>query len=193
MAVLRALFDSAFGKIKPLEQKMGHTDQILHLFAVPCGDCNGCILEVMALKGAVFNISASGLAFVDHPAIANILLITGVLTRSMIPYLEKNWELMPEPKAIVSIGACAIDKGIFEENYAVLKESTGGEDCVLKIEGCPPAPQQIMEGLLGLLGLSLQSQPDLNPRPLPPQNHLSPSEELQHPLLTNENSDNLTE
>lgn len=188
MAVFRALFDSVLGKVKPLDPQKGHTDQILHLFAVPCGDCNGCILEVMALRGAAFDLSASGLIFVDHPAIANILLITGVLTRSMIPYLEKNWELMPEPKAIVSVGSCAINKGVFEENYAVLKESTGGADCILEIEGCPPAPQQIMEGLLGLLGLSHQS--DLNPRP---QSHPSPSEEPQRLLLINENSDSLKE
>ncbi|EUK18253.1 NADH-ubiquinone oxidoreductase 20 kDa subunit [Commensalibacter papalotli (ex Servin-Garciduenas et al. 2014)] len=191
MAVIRALFDSVFGKVKPLDKKTGHTDQILHLFAVPCGDCNGCVLEVMALRGAAFDISASGLVFVDHPAIANILLISGVLTRSMIPYLEKNWELMPEPKAIVSIGSCAINQGVFEENYAVLKESTGGEDCILEIEGCPPAPQQIMEGLLGLLGLSVQV--DLNSRPHHHLSHLSPCEEPQHLLLINENSDSLKE
>lgn len=189
MAVIRALFDSIFGKIKPLDQKTGHTDQILHLFPVPCGDCNGCILEITALRGAAFDISASGLAFVDHPAIANILLITGVLTRSMLPYLEKNWELMPEPKAIVTVGACAIDKGVFEENYTVLKETTGGEDCVLQIEGCPPSPQQIMEGLLGLLGLRPQQSQSGLPHHSPPSHDEVP----QHPLSANESFDSLGE
>ncbi|MDI2090610.1 NADH-quinone oxidoreductase subunit B family protein [Commensalibacter oyaizuii] len=166
MAILRALVDSVFGKIKPLDKTIGSNNQILHLFPVPCGDCNGCILELLALRGGAFDITASGIAFVDHPAIANIMLISGVLTRAMIPYLEKNWALMPEPKAIVTIGFCAIDKGVFEENYAVLKETTGGDDCILQIEGCPPAPQQIMEGLLKLLGLP---HPDHQPRQPPSQ------------------------
>lgn len=167
MAVLRAIIDSVFGKVKSIDKKTGHTDKILHLFPVPCGDCNGCILEILALRGAAFDITASGLTFVDHPAIANILLITGVLNRPMIPYLEKNWELMPEPKAIVVIGECAINKDVFEENYSVLKESAGGEDCILQIEGCPPAPQQIMEGLISLLGIQRNPLPSEEPQYLP--------------------------
>lgn len=159
MAVFRVLKDSFFGNLRPLDKAYICKGKLLNIWPVACGDCNGCILEVQALQGAAYDIKRSGLCFVDHPAIANIMLLTGVMNRTMIPFIEENWCLMPSPKAFVMVGECALQKSLFEENYSVLKKNLGGDEYVVDVEGCPPSPQQILKELVSLLAPSLVHPP----------------------------------
>lgn len=188
MVFLQALFDSIMGKTLPLEKFTAREHQIIRIFHVACGDCNGCVLELQALTGAAYDISSSGIMFVDHPKGADLLLITGLLNRPMIPYLEKSWELMPEPKAIITLGMCAVNRHIFDGNYTVFDESSGGEDCILQIEGCPPSPSMIMKKLMNLR-IDQDQKVNLPSSPL----SLSHSESPEHLPLIDENCDNLKE
>src|SRR5260370_552840 len=110
---------------------------------VDAGSCNGCELEIIALNNPVHDIERFGIQFVASPRHADMLLVTGPVTRNMELALLKTYRAMPEPKVVVAVGACGISGGIFGENYA----SLGGIDKVfplyLYIPGFPPPPQPL--------------------------------------------------
>ena len=125
---------------------------------VDAGSCNGCELEIVALNNPVHDIERFGIQFVASPRHADMLLVTGPVTRNMELALLKTYQAMAEPKVVVAVGACGISGGIFGENYA----SLGGIDKVLPVDvyipGCPPRPQALLHGILlavGRLGESL--------------------------------------
>ncbi|CAK7192019.1 NAD(P)H-quinone oxidoreductase subunit K, chloroplastic [Commensalibacter sp. Nvir] len=151
MSLTKALLHSIFGYVQVLDPLTGAKNIPLNIFPLACGDCGGCILELLALKGAAFNLSSYGFSLVHHLESANALLVTGVLNRSMLPSLEQSWATMREPKAIIMLGACASNKGIFEKNYTILNKAINTHDCILNIEGCPPAPKDIVESIIKLL------------------------------------------
>lgn len=188
MAFLQALYDSIMGRTLSLEKFTNHQNSVLKVFHVACGDCNGCVLELQALMGAAFDLSSSGIVFVDHPSGADLLLITGLLNRPMIPYLERSWEFMTEPKAIVTLGKCANNRHIFKENYTVFAESADGDECILQIDGCPPSPSRIMKNLMNLK--VDQNQGKVLYRDSPSSFH---SESLEHSPSICENCDSLAE
>ena len=123
----------------------------LSLFAVDPGSCGGCELELRMLDSVVHDLTRFGLRFVDSPRQADVLLVTGPVTRALHAPLAQAWEATPEPKFVVAIGDCAIDGGVFKGSYAV----AGGVDTALPVDlvvrGCPPSPTAILEGLLLLL------------------------------------------
>jgi Ni,Fe-hydrogenase III small subunit len=123
----------------------------LSIRAVDAGSCNGCELEMQALNNAFYDLERFGLRFVASPRHADVLLVTGPVTKNMREALERTYRATPDPKWIVAVGDCAIDGGLFAGSYAC----TGGVASVipvdLHIRGCPPRPEQLLKGLLALL------------------------------------------
>jgi len=123
----------------------------LSIRQVDAGSCNGCELEIIALQNVAHDLERFGLRFVASPRHADILLVTGPLTRNMAEALTRARAATPEPCWVVALGDCAVDGGVFRGSYAVL----GGVEAALPVDlvipGCPPAPEQILEGLLALL------------------------------------------
>ncbi len=115
---------------------------------VDAGSCNGCELELNALGNLYYNLEGLGIKFVASPRHADMLLVTGPVSRNMSQALAITDEAMPDPKIVVAVGDCAINGGIFGESYA----SMGGVAKVLKVDlaipGCPPEPIVILEGIL---------------------------------------------
>ena len=118
---------------------------------VDAGSCNACELEIHALNNAFYDLERFGLRFVASPRHADVLLVTGPVTKNMREALERTYAATPDPKWVVAVGNCAVDGGIFAGSYAV----TGGVDSVvpvdLHIRGCPPTPNDLLKGLLALL------------------------------------------
>ncbi len=119
---------------------------------VDAGSCNGCELEIVALNNPIHDIERFGIHFVASPRHADMLLVTGPVTRNMELALLKTHRAMAEPKVVVAVGACGISGGIFGENYA----SLGSVDKVLPVDvyipGCPPRPQALLHGILLAVG-----------------------------------------
>jgi Ni,Fe-hydrogenase III small subunit len=118
---------------------------------VDAGSCNGCELEIHALNNAFYDLERFGLRFVASPRHADVLLVTGPVTRNMRQALERTYNATPDPKWVVAVGACAADGGLFAGSYGVV----GGVNAVLPVDlhipGCPPSPIQLLKGLLALL------------------------------------------
>ncbi len=123
----------------------------LSLHALDPGSCGGCELELRMLDSVVYDLARFGLRFVDSPRQAEVLLVTGPVTRALQAPLLAAWEAAPDPKFVIAIGDCAIDGGVFKGSYAV----AGGVDTTLPVDfvvrGCPPPPEEVLEGLLLLL------------------------------------------
>jgi Ni,Fe-hydrogenase III small subunit len=128
-----------------------HLGRSLAIRAVDAGSCNGCELEIHALNNAFYDLERFGLRFVASPRHADVLMVTGPVTKNMREALERTYNATPDPKWVVAIGDCAVDGGIFRGSYAVV----GGVGAVvpvdLHIRGCPPRPMQLLTGLLALL------------------------------------------
>jgi Ni,Fe-hydrogenase III small subunit len=123
----------------------------LSIRQVDAGSCNGCELEIHALNNAFYDLERLGLRFVASPRHADVLMVTGPVTKNMRQALLRTYNATPDPKWVVAVGTCAIDGGVFADSYAV----TGGvKDVVpvdLHIRGCPPSPTELLKGLIALL------------------------------------------
>ncbi len=143
-----ALAELAASLDRAARQRLGRS---LAIREVDAGSCNGCELEIHALNNAFYDLERFGLRFVASPRHADVLLVTGPVTRNMREALERTFNATPEPKWVVAVGRCAADGGVFAGSYAVV----GGVDAVipadLHIAGCPPTPLQLLQGLLALL------------------------------------------
>ena len=143
-----ALAELAASVDRAARRRLGRS---LSIREVDAGSCNGCELEIHALSNAFYDLERFGIRFVASPRHADVLLVTGPVTKNMREALERTWWAMPDPKWVVAVGDCARDGGLFAGSYAV----TGGVSEVvpvdLHIRGCPPTPTQLLEGLLALL------------------------------------------
>ena len=123
----------------------------LSIRQVDAGSCNGCELEIHALNNAFYDLERFGLRFVASPRHADVLMVTGPVTRNMREALERTYRATPDPKWVIAIGDCAGDGGIFAGSYAV----TGGVSNVVPVDlhigGCPPSPTAILKGLIALI------------------------------------------
>jgi Ni,Fe-hydrogenase III small subunit len=123
----------------------------LSIRQVDAGSCNGCELEIHALNNAFYDLERFGLRFVASPRHADVLMVTGPVTKNMRQALERTYHATPDPKWVVAVGSCAVDGGIFAKSYAV---EGGVEEVIpvdLHIRGCPPSPVALLRGLLALL------------------------------------------
>ena len=130
------------------QTRLGRSLAIRH---VNTGSCNGCELELRALSNVFYELERFGLRFVDSPRHADVLLVTGPLTRNLRTALEQAWDATPEPKWVVAVGDCAVDGGVFKGSYAVLGGTGLSIPVDLTIAGCPPSPARILSGLRSLL------------------------------------------
>jgi Ni,Fe-hydrogenase III small subunit len=143
-----ALAELAQSVNRAARARLGRSLSIRH---VDAGSCNGCELELHALSNAFYDLERLGLRFVASPRHADVLTVTGPVTRNMREALLRTYNATPDPKWVVAIGACAVDGGIFAGSYAV---AGGVKDVIpvdLHIPGCPPNPRQLLAGLLALL------------------------------------------
>lgn len=123
----------------------------LSIREVDAGSCNGCELEIHALNNAFYDLERFGLHFVASPRHADVLLVTGPVTKNMREALERTYNATPDPKWVIAVGDCAMDGGIFAGGYACV----GGVGEVipvdLHIRGCPPSPAELLKGLMLLV------------------------------------------
>ena len=123
----------------------------LSIREVDAGSCNGCELEIHALNNAFYDLERFGLRFVASPRHADVLLVTGPVTKNMSEALLRTYNATPSPKWVVAVGACAADGGIFAGSYAVAPGVSSVVPVDLHIPGCPPTPTALLQGLLALM------------------------------------------
>ena len=120
----------------------------LHIREVDAGSCNGCEVEIAGLNSPVYDIERFGIHFVASPRHADMLLVTGPVSRNMELALRKTYDATPAPRLVVAVGACGCSGGIFGQNYATV----GGVDKVIPVDvyipGCPPNPYALLHGIL---------------------------------------------
>lgn len=142
VATLAASLDGAARK------RLGRS---LAIREIDAGSCNGCELEIHALNNAFYDLERFGLHVVASPRHADVLMVTGPVTRNMREALLRTHDATPGPKWVVAVGDCARDGGVFARSYAVV----GGVDKVVPVDlhvpGCPPTPTALLKGLLTLL------------------------------------------
>mgnify|MGYP001332159737 CR=1 FL=1 len=149
MGLMRAVFDMTFRAGVQRMTSRGPGWPVM-LFHVDTGGCGGCGMELKALSCAPFDMQGAGFGFVQSPRQADMLVVTGPLTRAMMPVVQAAWEAMPAPRGLICVGACALDGGVFGQNYAVMGGFEHHVSIDLAIPGCPPAPADVLESLCGL-------------------------------------------
>jgi len=120
----------------------------LSIRQVDAGSCNGCELEIHAVNNAYYNIEGLGIKFVASPRHADLLLVTGPVSRHMEIALKRTYDATPEPKLVVAVGDCACDGGIFGESYATCGKVANVIPVDVVVSGCPPTPTAILQGIL---------------------------------------------
>src|SRR5580658_3568979 len=123
----------------------------LSIREVDAGSCNGCELEIHALGNAFYDLERFGLRFVASPRHADVLMVTGPVTKNMREALQRTYNATPDPKWVVAVGDCALDGGMFAGSYAVVGGVSSVVPVDLHIRGCPPRPLDLLKGLLALL------------------------------------------
>jgi Ni,Fe-hydrogenase III small subunit len=115
---------------------------------VDAGSCNGCELEINALNNPYYNLEGMGIKFVASPRHADLLLVTGPVSRHMKTALKRTYDATPEPKLVVATGDCGCTGGIFGESYASCGRVSNAIPVDVAVSGCPPTPVAIMQGIL---------------------------------------------
>ena len=144
-----ALAELAGSLDRAAKRRLGRS---LSIREVDAGSCNGCELEIHALQNAFYDLERFGLRFVASPRHADVLLVTGPVTKNMREALERTYNATPDPKWVVAVGDCAADGGIFAGSYAIAGGASKVVPVDLHIRGCPPSPTKILKGLIALLG-----------------------------------------
>jgi Ni,Fe-hydrogenase III small subunit len=119
---------------------------------VDAGSCNGCELEINALNNPYYNLEGLGIKFVASPRHADMLLVTGPVSRHMEVALKRTYDATPEPKLVVALGDCGCTGGIFGESYASRGRVSNVIPVDVAVPGCPPTPLAIMQGILTAIG-----------------------------------------
>ena len=147
---------------KELSQDMNHwtnsatkireiIGRALNIRQVDAGSCNGCEAEIVALSNPYYDLERFGIHFVASPKHADMLLVTGPVTRNMAEAVKLTYEATPAPKLVLAVGACGVNGGIFAGSYATV----GGVDSVIPVDGyipgCPPTPAMLLTGILQVL------------------------------------------
>ncbi len=143
----------------------------LSIREVDAGSCNGCELEIHALNNAFYDLERFGLRFVASPRHADVLMVTGPVTKSMREALQRTYNATPDPKWVVAVGDCALNGGLFADSYAVVGGVSRVVPVDLHIPGCPPDPVALLKGLLALM----------EPEPARPAASAAPAEAPSEP------------
>jgi Ni,Fe-hydrogenase III small subunit len=125
--------------------------QALAIRQVDAGSCNGCELEIHALGNPYYNIEGIGIRFVASPRHADMLLVTGPVSKHMAIALKRTYDATPDPKLVVAAGDCACSGGIFGESYASLGRIANVIPVDVAIPGCPPTPTALLRGILAAI------------------------------------------
>ncbi len=118
---------------------------------VDAGSCNGCELEIHALGNPYYNIEGLGIRFVASPRHADMLLVTGPVSKHMAIALKRTWEATPDPKLVVAVGDCGCNGGIFGESYASMGRVANVIPVDIEVPGCPPTPTALLQGILAAI------------------------------------------
>ncbi len=143
-----ALAELATNVEKAAQARLGRS---LSIRVVDAGSCNACELEINALANAFYDLERFGLRLVASPRHADVLMVTGPVTKNMREALLRTYDATPDPKWVVAVGGCAADGGIFKGSYACLGGVSDAVPVDLHIPGCPPSPTALLKGLLALL------------------------------------------
>jgi Ni,Fe-hydrogenase III small subunit len=125
--------------------------QALAIRQVDAGSCNGCELEIHALNNPYYNLEGQGIKFVASPRHADMLLVTGPVTRNMELALRRTYDATPAPKLVVAVGDCGCSGGIFGDGYATCGRVSSVIPVDVSVPGCPPPPLDILRGILAAL------------------------------------------
>jgi Ni,Fe-hydrogenase III small subunit len=124
----------------------------LHIRQVDVGSCNACELEAAALSNPFYDVERFGVHFVASPRHADVLLVTGPVTRQMRTALLQTYEATPEPRIVIACGDCALNCGVFAGSHAVIGPVDSVIPVDVRIKGCPPTPMTLIRALLALSG-----------------------------------------
>jgi Ni,Fe-hydrogenase III small subunit len=127
---------------------------------IDAGSCNGCELEIHALNNPLYNLEGLGIRFVASPRHADLLLVTGPVSKHMEVALKRTYEATPDPKLVVALGDCGCTGGIYGENYASCGRVSNVIPVNVAVPGCPPNPKRILSGILA----AITSTPSAHPR-----------------------------
>ena len=153
---------------------MGFFQDLLHkarmkspwLIHFDCGSCNGCDIEILACLTPVYDVERFGVLNIGNPKHADVLVVSGTVNPRNAKALKNIYDQMPEPKAVIAIGACGTSGGVFRECYNVL----GGIDKVIPVDvyvpGCPAKPEAIIDGVVLALEKLKERQPEKQTEPL---------------------------
>jgi Ni,Fe-hydrogenase III small subunit len=140
--------------VPPAEIERLHDDilailgRALTIREVDAGSCNGCELEIHALNNAYYNLEGRGIKFVASPRHADLLLVTGPVTKNMENALRIAYDCTPDPKLVVAVGDCGCSGGVFGESYASCGRVANVIGVDVEVPGCPPTPLALMQGIL---------------------------------------------
>jgi Ni,Fe-hydrogenase III small subunit len=132
---------------------------------IDAGSCNGCELEIQALNNPLYNLEGLGIRFVASPRHADLLLVTGPVSKHMEGALRATYEATPDPKLVVALGDCGCTGGIFGENYASLGRVSNVIPVNVAVPGCPPSPTRILQGILTAISPSPAQAADDGEKP----------------------------
>jgi Ni,Fe-hydrogenase III small subunit len=152
-----ALDEASLGQIardldRAARRRLGRS---LSIREIDAGSCNGCELEIHALNNPFYDLERFGLRFVASPRHADVLMVTGPVTRNMRQALERTYAATPDPKWVVAVGDCALNGGVFAGSYAIIGGVSSVVPVDLHIRGCPPRPEQLLAGLLALMNANM--------------------------------------
>jgi Ni,Fe-hydrogenase III small subunit len=125
--------------------------QALTIRHVDAGSCNGCELEIHALGGPRYNIEGLGIRFAASPRHADLLLVTGPVSRHLEVALKRTYDATPEPKWVVAVGDCGCTGGLFGESYASCGRVSNVIPVDVEVPGCPPSPTALLQGILAAI------------------------------------------
>jgi len=143
--------DDAAAVARLQEEILRTLGRALTIREIDAGSCNGCELEIHALGNPYYNIEGLGIRFVASPRHADMLLVTGPVTKHMAIALERTYNATPEPKLVVAAGDCACTGGLFGESYATIGRLANVIPVDVEVAGCPPTPTALLQGILAAI------------------------------------------
>jgi Ni,Fe-hydrogenase III small subunit len=147
------------------DELLGTLGRALAIRHVDAGSCNGCELEIHALESPYYNLEGLGIRFVASPRHADLLLVTGPVTRNMEFALRRTYDAVPEPKLVVALGDCGCGCGLLEPNYATCGPVATVVPVDVVVPGCPPPPLEILRGILTAVHAGRSRRHELQQRP----------------------------